>query len=119
MLLFARPGRVTREWLREQRRLALSPGYLEAHLTALRSQVSPGGQREVLVDQLSFLKMPTLVVWGTRDRVFPKSQAREAVSHLREGSLALIPDCGHMPHLECPDRFLAALDEFICGRANS
>ena len=119
MLLFARPGRVPREWLREQRRLALSPGYLEAHLTALRSQVSPGGQREVLVDQLSFLKMPTLVVWGTRDRVFPKSQAREAVSRLREGSLALIPDCGHMPHLECPDRFLAALDEFICGRANS
>jgi pimeloyl-ACP methyl ester carboxylesterase len=119
MLLFARPGRVPREWLREQRRLAQVPNYLEAHLTALRSQVSPGGQREVLIDRLPSLKPPTLVVWGARDRVFPKSQAREAVSRLREGSLALIPDCGHMPHLECPDRFLAALDEFICGRANS
>jgi pimeloyl-ACP methyl ester carboxylesterase len=119
MLLFARPGRVPREWLREQRRLAQVPNYLEAHLTALRSQVSPGGQREVLVDQLSFLKMPTLVVWGARDRVFPKSQAREAVSRLREGWLALIRDCGHMPHVECPDRFLAALDKFIGGRAKS
>jgi 2-hydroxy-6-oxonona-2,4-dienedioate hydrolase len=119
MLLFARPGNVPSEWLAEQRRLALSPGYLEAHLTALRSQVSPLGQREVLVDQLSFLKMPTLVVWGRRDRVFPKSQAREAVSRLREGSLALIPGCGHMPHVECPNRFLAALDEFIGGRAKS
>jgi 4,5:9,10-diseco-3-hydroxy-5,9,17-trioxoandrosta-1(10),2-diene-4-oate hydrolase len=116
MLLFARPGRVPREWLREQRRLAQLPNYLEAHLTALRSQVSPGGQREVMVDQLSSLKMPTLVVWGARDRVFPKSQAREALSLLREGWLALIPDCGHMPHVECPDRFLAALDEFIGGR---
>src|SRR5215213_7730277 len=119
MLLFAHPGRVPRGWLTEQCRLAQSPGYLQAHLTALRAQVRPWGQHEVLVDRLPLLKMPTLIVWGARDRVFPKSQARDAVSRLREGSLALIPDCGHMPHLECPDRFLAALDEFIGGRANS
>src|ERR671917_757650 len=87
-LLFARAGSVPREWLAEQRRLALSPGYLEAHLTALRAQVSPGGQREVLVDRLPLLEMPTLVVWGARDRVFPKSQAREAAARLQEGSLA-------------------------------
>jgi len=118
-LLFAHPASVPREWLEEQRRLALSPGYLEAHLRALRAQVDPGGQREVLVDQLSLLKMPTLVVWGSRDRVFPESQAREAAARLREGSLAIIPDCGHMPHVECPGRFLAALDGFISGRMNS
>ena len=116
-LLFARPGSVPREWLAEQRRLALSPGYLEAHLTALRAQVSPGGQREVLVDQLSLLKMPTLVVWGARDRVFPEPQARDAAARLHEGSLAVIPDCGHMPHVECPDLFVAALDEFFGERA--
>jgi len=117
-LLFARPGSVPREWLAEQRRLALSSGYLEAHLTALRAQVSPGGQREVLVDRLSLLKIPTLVVWGGRDRVFPKSQARDAAARLHEGSLAVIPDCGHMPHVECPGRFLAALNGFFAGRAH-
>jgi pimeloyl-ACP methyl ester carboxylesterase len=117
-LLFAHsPRTVPREWLAEQRRLALSPGYLEAHMTVLRAQVGPVGQREVLVDRLPSLKMPTLVVWGARDRVFPESQAREAVARLPEGSLAIIPDCGHMPHVECPDRFLAALGEFIGGRA--
>jgi pimeloyl-ACP methyl ester carboxylesterase len=116
-LLFARPGNIPREWLVEQRRLALSPGYLEAHLTALRAQMSPGGQREVLIDQLSLLKMPTLVVWGARDRVFPGSQARDAAARLHEGSLAVIPDCGHMPHVECPDLFVAALNEFFGGRA--
>ena len=115
-LLFARPGNVPREWLAEQYRLAVSPGYLEAHLTALRAQVDPGGQREVLLDRLYLMKMPTLVVWGGRDRVFPESQAREAAARLQEGSLAIIPDCGHMPHVECPDRFLAALDEFLGGQ---
>jgi pimeloyl-ACP methyl ester carboxylesterase len=113
-LLFAHsPGSVPHEWIAEQKRLALSPGYLEAHLNVLRALVSPLGQREVLVDLLPALEIPTLVMWGTRDRVFPQSQAREAVSRLQEGSLALIPNCGHMPHVECPDLFLAALGQFL------
>ena len=113
-LLFAHPpGGVPREWLAEQCRLAQLPGYLEAHLTALRALVGSFGQREVLVDRLPSLKTPTLVVWGEGDRVFPESHAREAVVRLREGSLALIPDCGHMPHVERPDRFLAALGRFL------
>jgi pimeloyl-ACP methyl ester carboxylesterase len=116
-LLFAHPPRsVPREWLAEQRRLARSPGYLEAHLSVLRALVRPLGQREVLVDRLSLLEMPTLVVWGERDRVFPESHAREAAGSLREGSLAVIPGCGHMPHVECPERFLAALDGFLVGQ---
>jgi pimeloyl-ACP methyl ester carboxylesterase len=113
MLLFAHPTRVPREWLAEQGRLAQWPGYLEAHLTALRSLVDPAGQREVLVDRLPLLEMPTLVVWGARDRVFPESQARDAAARLRKGSLAVIPDCGHLPHIECPDQFVAALNRFL------
>jgi pimeloyl-ACP methyl ester carboxylesterase len=116
-LLFAHtPENVPREWIAEQKRLALSPGYLEAHLTVLRSLVSPLGQREVLVDRLSDLEISTLVIWGACDRVFPKSQAIEAASHLQDVSLALIPDCGHMPHVECPDRFMDALDNFLARR---
>ena len=113
-LLFAHPpGGVPREWIAEQKRLALSPGYLEAHLSVLRALVSPFGQCEVLVERLPTLEIPTLVVWGVRDRVFPESQARVAVSRLQEGSLALIPNCGHMPHVECPDRLLPALEGFL------
>ena len=115
-LLFARPpGSVPREWLAEQCRLAQSPGYLEAHLTALRALVSPLGQREVLVNRLPSLQVPALVVWGARDRVFPESQAREAAARLRKGSLAVIPDCGHLPHIESPDQFVEALDRFLLG----
>src|SRR5215210_2097487 len=64
-LLFAHsPKSVPREWIAEQCRLAQSPGSLEAHLTVLRTLVSPLGQREVLVDRLSELEIPTLVIWG-------------------------------------------------------
>jgi 4,5:9,10-diseco-3-hydroxy-5,9,17-trioxoandrosta-1(10),2-diene-4-oate hydrolase len=98
--------------------MALSPGYLEAHLSAIRALVGPFGQREVLVDRLPSVKIPTLVVCGECDRVFPETHARGAVAYLPEGSLAVIPDCGHMPHVECPDHFLAALDRFLLKRVH-
>jgi 2-hydroxy-6-oxonona-2,4-dienedioate hydrolase len=117
-LLFAHPQLAPAPWTAEQYRLAQLPGFLEAALAALRAQLDLDGQREVLLDRLPYLKMPTLVVWGARDRVFPPSQAQDAVSRLPKGSLTLIPDCGHMPHVECPVRFVAALDEFFADRSS-
>ncbi len=112
-LLFAYPQLAPAGWTAEQYRLAQLPGFLEATLAALRGQLDLEGQREVLLDRLSGLEMPTLVVWGARDLVFPPSQAQDAVARIRKGSLALIPDCGHMPHVERPDRFVVALNEFL------
>jgi len=62
--------------------------------------------------------MPTLIVWGERDRVFPYSQGQKAVSRLRQGSLELVPDCGHLAHIERPDRFAAILGRFLDGQAS-
>ena len=113
VLLFARPRRVPPEWLKAQYRLSRTPGFLEAQLAAVRAQVGLRGQREVLLGRLPGLEIPTLVVWGARDRVFPESQARDAVARLRDGSLSLIPDCGHLPHVECPDLFVATFARFL------
>jgi pimeloyl-ACP methyl ester carboxylesterase len=115
-LLFARPWRVPREWIKEQYRLARLPGFLEAQLATVRAQVGLRGQREVLVDRLSHLKVPTLVVWGARDRVLPYSHGQEAAARLPEGTLELIPDCGHAPHVEQPERFVSGLGEFLSGK---
>ncbi len=115
-LLFARPRRVPREWLAEQYRLARLPGFLDAQLATVRAQVGLRGQREVLADRLPALPTPTLVLWGARDRVLPRSQADEAIASLQKGSLEVLPDCGHMPHVECPDLFVAALGGFLGER---
>jgi pimeloyl-ACP methyl ester carboxylesterase len=115
-LLFARPWCVPREWIKEQYRLARLPGFLEAQLATVRAQVGLRGQREVLVDRLSHLKVPTLVVWGARDRVLPYSQGQEAAARLPEGTLGLVPDCGHAPHVEQPERFASGLGEFLSGK---
>ena len=88
---------------------------MEAVEAALRAQIDLGGQREVLADRLAELEVPTLVVWGERDQVFPSFQAHKAVSRLHQGFLELIPDCGHLPHVERPDRFAAILGRFLNG----
>ena len=112
-LLFAHPGHAPGAWVSEQYRLARTPGFLAAQLVALRAVLDPFGQREVLLDELSRLTMPTLVMWGERDRILPVSQARAALARLPNGSLEIIPDCGHLPQVEWPDRFVQALDGFL------
>ena len=112
-LFFAQPSKVPNAWLREQERMSLMPGFLEATLSSLRAQLNVFGQYQILLDSLPQLKMPTLVIWGTDDLVFPKEQAEAAVSRLLKGHLSLIPSCGHLPHVERPEHFSAALSQFL------
>lgn len=77
------------------------------------------GQREVLLDQLPTLTMPTLVISGGRDYVLPARQAQAAVDRLPHGLLALFADCGHLPHVECPDRFATVLSEWLAEHHDS
>lgn len=118
-LLFARPWRVPREWLKEQYRLARLPGFLEAQLATVRTQVGLREQREVLVDRLAHLEVPTTAVWGTRDRVLPYSHAQEAFMRVRKGSLELIPNCGHLPHIEYPSVLWLASVGFLANRPDT
>lgn len=112
-LLFGRPWRAPRSWIKEHYRLARLPGFLEAQLAAVRAQVGYRGQREVLLDKLARVEVPTIVVWGTRDRVLPYSQGQEAAARLPRGFLELVPDCGHAPQVEHPERFASSLGDFL------
>jgi pimeloyl-ACP methyl ester carboxylesterase len=70
----------------------------------------------VVLDELPRLAVPTLVVWGERDRILPVHHARDAVARLERGRLAIIPDCGHAAWLERPDRFAEILGGFLDER---
>src|SRR3712207_364370 len=61
-LVFAHPRLVPAEWLSEQHRLARTPGFLEATRGARCAPIGPGGQREVLLEELHTLTMLTLLV---------------------------------------------------------
>ena len=112
-LLFANPACVPQPWLTEQYRLAQLPGFLDTTLAALRAQAELKGQKQVLMNDLPRLSVPTLVLWGDRDLVVPVSQARAAARLLPCGSLKVIANTGHLPHVEHPEKFVAALSGFF------
>ena len=112
-MLFAQPWRVPAEFFTEQHDLGRRPGQLEASTAMARALFDISGQREVLLDQLPSLSRPTLVVWGENDYVLPAQHARAAVARLPRGRLSLFPDCGHLPHVEHPERFAAVLSDWL------
>jgi len=50
--------------------------------------------------------------------VIPYWQAKEALPRLQKGSLELIPNCGHLPHVEQPKRFAAIVVRFLDGQVH-
>ncbi len=116
LLMFARPWQIPLKWLKDQYELAQRPNFTDAALASLRSAVGVMGQREVLLDRLPQLQMPTLMVWGIEDKVIPYTQAKEAIALVQDGSLELISNCGHLPHVEQPKRFVSTIKEFLSNQ---
>ncbi|HLL39890.1 MAG TPA: alpha/beta fold hydrolase [Rubrobacteraceae bacterium] len=116
LLMFARPWQIPSKWIKNLYKLAQLPNFTEATLASLHSAIGPAGQREVLLDKLPYLQMPTLIVWGLEDKLLPYWQAKEAFTRLQHGSLELISNCGHLPHIEQPKQFASILNDFLGER---
>ena len=114
-LLFANPTQAPRDWFDRLNRMARDPGYLKATVEAVKGGNTLAGQRdrEIMLEQLPRLTMPTLLIWGECDRIVPAHQARQASARLTRGQLVLLPNCGHVPQLEQPNRVEEVLSQFL------
>jgi pimeloyl-ACP methyl ester carboxylesterase len=56
---------------------------------------------------------PTLIVWGRRDRVVPFDSAAEYHGLIEHSRLVVFDDTGHVPMVERPARFNAAVEAFL------
>jgi pimeloyl-ACP methyl ester carboxylesterase len=62
------------------------------------------------------IDVPTLLIWGDTDRLFPKEHALAYRRAIPGAKLVIIPQCGHVPQIEQPDAFVSALNNFIGAR---
>jgi pimeloyl-ACP methyl ester carboxylesterase len=71
------------------------------------------GRSQDLEQQLDRFTLPALVVTGDDDRWVPTAQSVRLSEELPNARLALIPNCGHVSHEECPQQFMAAVTSFM------
>jgi alpha-beta hydrolase superfamily lysophospholipase len=57
--------------------------------------------------------MPMCVIWGEDDRVIPVSHAARAADLAPEARVEVIPNAGHFPHKDHPERFVKILNDFV------
>ncbi len=86
----------------------------KAFLQTLRSVIDARGQRVSAVDRLYLLgPVPTLVVWGERDRTIPLEHGRLAHEQIPHSRFETLPRAAHFPHLDDPVGLATVLADFI------
>jgi len=85
-----------------------------AFIATVRSVIAASGQRVSAVDRLYLAAaVPTLVVWGDRDRIIPVAHAEATHERIPGSRLEVVAGAGHYPHRDDPDRFADVLHRFI------
>ena len=57
--------------------------------------------------------MPTLIVWGERDRTIPLEHGRAAHEAIPNSRFETLPRAAHFPHLEDPEGLADVLADFL------
>jgi pimeloyl-ACP methyl ester carboxylesterase len=69
--------------------------------------------RNNLGTELSQIKQPTLLVWGSNDIITPPFVAKEFNKLIPNSELHFIDNCGHAPMMEVPGEFNTILHAFL------
>ena len=108
-------------------RVTLSPDYPRwARAAALTFQMI---YQQPVRYEYHLIASPTLLIVGAEDHVVPLGQyakpedvarlgdfvqlSAQAASDIPSASRVVVPECGHIPHLEAPEQFLCQLHAFL------
>lgn len=64
---------------------------------------------------LAAIRPPVAIIWGTADTVTPIAQGEALARLMRARTFTRLAGAGHIPHIEVPAPFLAALDRAMEG----
>jgi pimeloyl-ACP methyl ester carboxylesterase len=112
--LFHDPARAD-EMVKRLLRPELEDIGLKNQTTTARLTWQPRGYDPQLAKWLHRITVPTLLVWGANDRLYPPAYASAYQELIAGAQLVIVPDCGHLPHVEQRHAFVAALEGFLAG----
>ncbi|MGA9856920.1 MAG: alpha/beta fold hydrolase, partial [Solirubrobacteraceae bacterium] len=84
-----------------------------AFLATVRSVVGLTGQTVRAGDRLYLAEdLPVLLIWGAADPIIPVEHAAAAHELMPHSTLSVFEHVRHFPHVEAPERFVSALEDF-------
>ena len=116
--MFSVPDRLPLPWYEsaadEALRVLREPAARHALIAAMRQVYLEEGDGDAgFWTRLPQLTVPSLVVWGDRDRLVPASFARHVTAALPTAQSVVLDDCGHVPQFELPDETARHLRAFL------
>ena len=85
-----------------------------AFIHTMRAVLDATGQRVSARDRLYLTEtMPSMLVWGGRDRIIPAGHGERAHGEMPGSRFELFENAGHFPHVSEPRRFARSLIDFI------
>lgn len=91
------------------------PFHLASHRAACLStalEIIPP-HHESIVERYPEVRVPTLLLWGDRDRVTSPSMGQRLAAALPHTEFHVIPECGHVPQDEHPAETLELVTRFL------
>jgi pimeloyl-ACP methyl ester carboxylesterase len=108
--VYGDPGKVTPELVDRYYELTLRAGNRAALVQ--RFTQAPLG---IDAARIREIKVPTLILWGGRDRLIPAEYGGLFKQDIEGSRLVLFDDLGHVPQEEDPARTVAAVEAFLAG----
>ena len=106
--VYGDPSLVSDELVNRYYELALREGN-RAAISERFVQTQPGKLRH----ELNTLSVPTLLIWGGKDKLIPLEMGKQFERDIPNSTLVVFDDLGHVPHEEDPEATLAATLAFI------
>ncbi len=87
--------------------------YLEAEKFPYLKETFKNIIKEDLTGELSKIKVPTLIIWGDRDKMTPLSDAYLMKEKIKNSRLEIMEGVAHTPHLENPKILVQKIKKFM------
>ena len=91
------------------------PGTADTNQAIMQAVATLRGWRPQLrlEGALATLPVPTLLIWGDHDPLAGPDVGRDLTTRMPDARITVIPDAGHIPHLDQPEPVAAALNDFL------
>lgn len=107
------PETIPEAAIEELYRLIRQPDAGKAFRRWRKTELTWRGYKTDFTDKFPDLAVTTLLVHGAEDEIFAVGHAERAAELLPNGTIKVIPGCGHWPPREKPDEFIGIVSSFL------